>query len=354
MISKVLLFPYFIALKLRNALYDNGSLKARTHGVPVVSVGNITSGGTGKTPMVELLASLLKSDYRVAVISRGYKRKSRGFHIVSEDDGWQLAGDEPRQIKRKFPYVTVVVDKKRNRAIDNLMALPEEERPEVILLDDGFQYRKLKADTNILLVDYNRPVFKDELLPLGNLRDLPEQIRRADAIVFTKSPEMLDEWDRDKMISLTKVNPAQKVFFAKINYEAPAPVFPGAGNPRYIYSKEVFFFAGIADDKPVICHLSKDYPTIFHKKFGDHHRYGSAEARMLNSFAKQHPRTVLLTTEKDVQKLTGCKGLSKEVKERLFFLPITTRFLTYEEKDGFRDFIFSALPDKTPANGLLF
>ena len=166
-LSKVFLFPYWLALRIRHKRYDSGWAKSVRHEVPVISVGNVNVGGTGKTPMVEYLVNLLQGDCRVAVLSRGYKRKGKGFHLVEPDDPAQLVGDEPLQIKRKFPDVPVAVDKDRNHGVEQLLALPEGQRPELILLDDGFQYRRLKPSTDLVLVDYNRPIFEDNLLPLG-------------------------------------------------------------------------------------------------------------------------------------------------------------------------------------------
>lgn len=354
MISKYLLFPYYLTLKIRNSLYDKGSIKSISHGIPVYCIGNVTVGGTGKTPMTELVIRELRKNYRVAVISCGYKRKGRGFKFVNSEDAARKVGDEALQIKRKFPDVTVAVDKNRNRAIGQLSALPEAVRPEVILLDDAFQYRKVAPAKNIMLVDYNRPIFRDELLPVGRLRDLPEQIRRAETVVITKCPEYLDEWEREKMRILTRTRHTQTLLFAKTKYCTPKAVFPECGDNRYIYSKEVHVFSGIADDTPIRLQLSASYDYISHKSFPDHHRFTRSDIRYLNNYAKKHPRTFLLTTEKDSQRLIHCKNISDEVKKRLYYLPIETEFLTFEEAEQFRNILKEGLPDKYVYTGLLF
>lgn len=345
MISSFLLLPYYISLKIRNHAYDKGKRKAVSfEDIPVISIGNITVGGTGKTPMTEYLIRMLKEDYKVAVLSRGYKRKSKGFHIVSENDSALEAGDEPLQIKKKFPEVTVAVDKNRVNGVEKLKSLPEEARPDLVILDDGFQYRKLKPTLNIVLQNYYKPIFKDELLPIGSLRDLPSQIRRAQIVVCTKSPDYLDEWERTKMKQLTRTRADQEFLFAKTTYEEPAAVFPETGDKRYVYSKEVFLFTGIANDKPIILQLSDKYEWIAHEKYSDHHKFSSGDLRHIHYFAKRHPRALLLTTEKDAQRLVGCKSMSNLVKSRLFYIPVKTEFLTMEEASRFDTLVRSVLP----------
>jgi len=338
-LSRVFLFPYWLVLKLRNALWDSGRRKAEQPPAPVISVGNLTVGGTGKTPMVEYLCRLPREGARVAVLSRGYKRKSRGFRLVEPGDKASICGDEPLQIKRKFPDIPVAVDKDRNRGVKQLLALPETQRPDIILLDDGFQYRKLKPTLNLLLVDYNRPVFEDQLLPLGRLRDLPEQIRRADAVVVTKTPGLVDDWDREQMRQRLHLRPDQPLFFTAIHYVAPEPVFPEEADKRYLYSKEAFLFTGVADDRPLRVHLVDQYVHIDHKHFGDHHRFSWLDQRALRRYAQKHPRTVLLTTEKDAMRLLHCTHLGPEVRTRLFCLPIVTSFQSPEEEATFAKLI---------------
>jgi len=353
MISSVFLFPYWLALRIRNALYDSGRLKSVRHPVSVISVGNVTVGGTGKTPMVEYLVNLLQGSSRVAVLSRGYKRKSKGFHLVEVEDTADMAGDEPLQIKRKFPGILVAVDKDRNHAVEQLLAFPESQRPDVILLDDGFQYRKLKPSVQVVLVDSNRPVFKDNLLPIGRLRDLPEEIRRADVVVFTKAPRHLDEWERTQLRQQTRLRPEQAAFFATIKYGEPLPVFRWEADKRYIYSKEVYLFSGVADDRPLLVQLSDRYDRIDHKRYGDHHRFTRGELRALAHYVRRNPRTLLMTTEKDAMRLLHARHLDAEVRRRLFYLPIETSFLSWEESQEFDARMLREVPEKEP-DGLLF
>ena len=353
MISNVFLFPYWLVLKIRNSLFDSGKLKSVTHNIPVISVGNITAGGTGKTPMTEHLVELLQGSCRLAVLSRGYRRRSKGFHIVEAEDSADIAGDEPLQIKRKFPEIIVAVDKDRNHGVAQLMSLPEERRPSLVLLDDGFQYRRLTPAFDIVLVDYNRPVFKDSLLPIGRLRDLPEQIRRAGAVVVTKSPRYMDEWERSRMRQQTRLRPEQMLFFATYKYGEAMPVFRWEADKRYIYSKEVFLFSGIADDRPILAHLSDRYEHILHERYSDHHRFNRWDIRRIRMFARRNPRALLLTTEKDAQRLLHCERLGEEVRRRLFYLPVSMEFLTWEEGRAFEELVRPFVPVKEN-DGCLF
>lgn len=353
MIGRILLFPYWLALRLRNARYDSGRAVSVHHEIPVISVGNITVGGTGKTPMVEYLVNLLQGECRVAVLSRGYKRKGKGFHLVEATDTAGMVGDEPLQIKRKFPDILVVVDKDRNHAMTQLLALPPEQRPELVVLDDGFQYRRLQPDANLVLIPFNRPIFKDRLLPLGRLRDLPEQIRRASAVVVTKGPRYLDEWERSKIRQQTRLRPEQPLFFATIAYRDPLPVFRWEADKRYIYSKEVFLFSGVADDRPLRVHLTDRYERIVHKRYGDHHRFTRSDLKAISRFARRNPRALLLTTEKDAMRLTDNPYLDEIVRRRLFYLPVETAFLTEEEARAFEELMRRNLPERKPGS-LLF
>ena len=352
-LSRIVLFPYWLGLKLRHAAYDHGRCKAMKHAVPVVSVGNLTVGGTGKTPMTEYLCALLRKDRRVAVLSRGYKRRSRGFQLIKATDSATLAGDEPLQIKRKFPDVLVAVDRNRNRGIEQLLALPEDRRPELVILDDGFQYRALKPTTDLVLVEYSRPLFKDNLLPFGRLRDLPEQIRRASVVVITKCPRYLDEWERGKVRQQNRLRAEQPVFFSTVKYGEPLPVFRWEADKRYIYSKEVYLFSGVADDRPLMVHLSDRYERIAHKRYGDHHRFTRGDLRSLAHYVRRNPRAVLMTTEKDAMRLLHCDRLDPEVRRRLFYIPVETEFLTWEEGEAFDALLRRDIPEKEPG-GLLF
>ena len=341
--SKIFLFPYWLALKIRHFLYDKNIKKGSIYPVPVICVGNITVGGTGKTPHTEMIIRLLSEKYRVAVLSRGYKRESKGFRIAQVTDTYKEVGDEPLQIKQKFPHITVAVCKSRREGIEKLLALPQAAahlqdacRPELIILDDGFQHRKVKPAHSVVLVNYSRPIVGDNLLPIGLLRDLPEQIRRADSVIISKSPiavyadGIMDQYrtaevvlqQEQKWRGEMKLSAQQKLYFSEIRYGSPLAVFYGEGDSRYIYSKTAIFFTGIANDMEFRNNLVANYKVLDSLKFADHKNFSRADVRKINSWAKKHPTAAIFTTEKDSKRLVSVKGLDKNVISRLFYIPI--------------------------------
>ena len=306
-VNKVILFPYYITLKIRHGLYDSGRRKSVSYEIPVIATGNVTVGGTGKTPMTEELIRQFQESRRLAVVSSGYKRKKRGMIYVREEDSARDVGDEPLQIKRKFPNVTVVVCKNRNKAIEDLLAKPEYERPETIILDDGLQYLNVKPSKSIMLVDYNRPSYRDSLLPAGRLRDLPDRVRLADAVVVTKCPEWIEDEERKKWREKLKLPDSTPLIFSKLEYGKTSPVWPDSADSRYIYSKEACVYSGIANDKPLRLHLLGDYKVAGNLEFGDHRNYSANDLRKVESMAASHPLAILVTTEKDCLRLMDCK-----------------------------------------------
>ena len=223
-----LLYPlswlYGLGVGLRNFLFDQGVLKQQAYPIPLICVGNITVGGTGKTPHVELLISILREQRRIAVISRGYKRKSRGLKDVTLTSTADEVGDEPKQIKQKYPEVRFVVDGNRRRAMAYLLALPEAERPDVVLLDDGFQHRYVHPSFSILLIDAQRELHDDELLPLGGLREPATARYRADCIILTKCPHNMRPITLRIMQRNLALYPHQRIFFSRIEYQQPRSV----------------------------------------------------------------------------------------------------------------------------------
>lgn len=357
MIDRILLFPYSLTLSLKDYLYRKGFRKSVKADVPTICVGNITVGGTGKTPHTEMiLRTLLHSDEwafrNIAVLSRGYKRKSRGFQKVSREGTALLYGDEPVQIAKKFPGITVAVCRNRVKGARIL----SEDNAELILLDDAFQYRKLRADVNIVLVDYNRPIHKDMLLPFGHLRDLPGRVRDADIVIVTKCPPYLDEWERGKWathLDMKNYNPAtgkalskdgktQTLVFSGIGYDETTPVFEEA-DARYIYAPRLILFSGIAKDTPLRMFLSDKYKIVRRFSFPDHHRFSRGDIRAIASAAKENPTAVIMTTEKDAQRVLDVKKVPDAVKKRLFQIPIEVRFLTPEDRRIFEETLLALL-----------
>lgn len=376
MLDKIILSPYYLVLKLRHAMYDKGFImKSKEAEVPTICLGNITAGGTGKTPHTELILRILqRSDdwaYRdVAVLSRGYKRKSRKFQQVVTDGTATLFGDEPIQMKKKVPAVTVAVDKDRIEGCSFLVH-PDQlktskkgrkcmhtEFPaaDLIVLDDAFQYRRLKARYNIVLVDYNRPVTKDKLIPFGKLRDLPSRMRAADTILITKCPHYMEDEDKVAFLSVlgyTDYNPetceatnkkggVQKVFFTCINYQPLKPIYED-GDTRYIYSKKLVLFSGIAKDTPLRMFLSDNYKIVKKFTFGDHHSYTRSDIKSIMAASKANPTAAVATTEKDAQRLLDCPDVPARLRERLFEVPIEVAFLSEHEETMFTDALLSGV-----------
>lgn len=323
---------YYCILKIRHWLYDKGILKSRSFDIPTVCVGNVTVGGTGKTPFTELLIRLFSQDMRVAVISRGYKRKSKGFHEVCVGDDYTLCGDEPLQMKKKFPNVRVVVDASRTEAMERLSALEEGERPQIVILDDAFQHRKVRPDCSIVLMKSSRPVFKDFLLPWGRLRDLSSRIHKADILVVTKNVNMVDDSVREYWRSNLKIEESMPLLFSRVSYGKVEPVFPDKCDLRYSYSKNVVLFSGIADDSTLRRELSWDYTLSDVISFPDHHPFKLSDLKRVNTCAKEHPTAMIITTEKDAQRIVSVDGIPDSMKMRLFYIPIVTRIIPPEQR----------------------
>ena len=353
MIDKILLFPYWLTLKTRHFMYDHGIRKVHSAEVPTICVGNITVGGTGKTPHTEMIIKTLTQDVdwgakNIAVLSRGYKRKTKGFQQVVAEGSAKLFGDEPLQIKRKFPYVTVAVDKSRKQGCD-FLCNPETvqtskkarkclnkdfPKADLIILDDAFQHRALKPTVSIVLVDYSRPIFKDHLMPLGKLRDLRERISAADIVIVSKCPRFLDPWERSKWTEALKIKDNQHIFFTTIGYDQSQAVFP-EGDPRYLYTQRLILFSGIANDKPLRNYLSDTYKIVRHFDFPDHHKFSKADISTINSAARAFPTSVVMTTEKDCQRIRDCKTVPDNLKQRMFYAPIKVDFFSEQEQQEF-------------------
>ena len=311
-----LLYPFSVLYDAvtgtRNALYDHGMFPSQSYDFPVICVGNLNTGGTGKSPMIEYLLGLLNDNYRTATLSRGYKRETKGFKMVNEQDPANLTGDEPLQFKSKFPKSIVAVDANRREGIAELL----KESPEVILLDDAFQHRKVAAGFNILLTAYDDLYVEDLLLPAGNLRESGTGAGRANLIIVTKCPQSLSDLEMDQIEKKLKPLPHQKVYFTSILY-ADKIVSKGATlNLEDIDSENFTLVTGIANPKPLLDYLQGNSIDMNHLKFPDHHNFTASEINKLRKASK------ILTTEKDFMRLKDRIPL-----DRLFYLPIQVQFL---------------------------
>ena len=300
---------YYVATRLRNTLYDLGIKKSTSYDFPIICVGNLSVGGTGKTPMVEYLINLLKDDYKVAALSRGYKRKTKGFQVGNEASTVDALGDEPFQFYNKFKdEVVVAVDSDRNNGIQALRSLPN--KPEVIVLDDAFQHRKVKAGLNILLTAYNHLYAEDFVLPTGNLREPRHGAKRAHIIVVTKCPIDLNENDKSNIIKQLNVEKQQHVFFSFINYDES--VYSLEGSLKLEDLNDFALVTGIANANTLIQYLKHKDLKFEHLNYSDHHNFSKEDIQMLET------KALIITTEKDFMRLKQYESL----KNKLFYLPI--------------------------------
>jgi len=336
LITTILSIPYAFILWLRHKCYDWGIWKHVSFDFPVLSIGNITVGGTGKTPHTELILRLFSKTVPMAVLSAGYKRTSKGFRYVTISDSVSEAGDEPLQIKRKFPEVVVAVNKNRIAAINRI----RQDHPEVrlIVLDDAFQYRKLKPSYSILLSDYHRPYTKDQLLPFGRLRDLPSQASRADMIIVTKTPQEISSEERENQMKILKPKPNQHLLFSRYTYGCPSPLYPcHLERSERPPTSAVIAITSIASPSPFLQEISKHTTILKHLKFPDHHNFTKNDILQINSLCVKHPGIPIFTTEKDAIRLLESPTLSQDTKTALRYIPVQVEWCSTSEHCQFID-----------------
>ena len=305
--------------------------------MPVISIGNITVGGTGKTPHVEYLVNLLRENYEVATLSRGYKRKTKGFQLVEKDSTALNVGDEPLQIKNKYPEITVSVCEKRVEGVERLMDSNNEKVPDVVLLDDAFQHRRIMPGVNILLIDYNRQIKEDKLLPLGRLREGVYQMRRANIIIFTKCPDEVTPIMRRILSNDVGLLPYQKLYFTKLEYDKMIPVFKAAQLDDTFYEEKKYtllIITGIASPKLIHKYLKRFAKNIETLVFSDHHNYSESDMQAISDKfnAIKSEKKLIITTEKDAMRFKDMPGISDTIKEALYYLPVKVKFLEQEKK----------------------
>ena len=314
---------------MRNWLFDKNIFKSGSFNFPVICVGNLAVGGTGKTPMVEYLITILEHDYKVATLSRGYKRKTLGFAIADENTTALDIGDEPMQFHKKFPEVTVSVAEERLVAIPQLLHA----RPgtQVIILDDALQHREVKAGLNILLTEFTNLYTRDFILPAGDLRDVKSSRKRADIIMVTKCKSYLGDEEKNKIIEEIKPLPHQQIFFTKLEY----------GSPYHLFTKEqkflnpdthILLICGIANPKPIKEILNSYSSTYDMMDFRDHHIFDMDDLKDIKKqFEKiESENKIILTTEKDSVRLAKFETELKDMP--VFVLPVKHKIMFGEEK----------------------
>jgi tetraacyldisaccharide 4'-kinase len=316
-----LLFPFAILYgfitSLRNYLYDKGILKSYSFNVPVIVVGNLSVGGTGKTPQIEYLIRLLSPNYKIATLSRGYKRKSEGFILADSNANAKILGDEPFQYFKKFPNIQVAVDADRRNGIEKLLS--QEQKPEIILLDDAFQHRKVKAGFYILLTSYGELFCDDFMLPTGNLRESRDGAKRANLIIVTKCPPNISIVDQEMIKK--KIGLSMPVFFSTVAYDDKVYNETESLSVSEIKSTPKILLAGIAKPQPFFDYLKSDTDEI--KAFPDHHNFSESEIQSIKNTANDK---IIITTEKDFVRLNA-----KILKKQLFYLPIKSQLVANQK-----------------------
>lgn len=331
---RILLFPlavlYGLVILLRNKLYDHNLLPSTSFGLPLICVGNLSVGGTGKSPMVEYLVKHLKEDYRVATLSRGYKRKTRGYALAGDPSDALLIGDEPMQFHLKFPDVPVAVGEERLEAIPQLL----HDRPDVqcIILDDAFQHRAVRAGFNILLTEYNNLFTRDFFLPTGDLRDQKSSYKRAQIILVTKCDPALSEKERNDIVREINPLPWQQIFFTANHYSIPYRLTNRSETFGLSADTEVLLVTGIANPQPLKDLLLEHSKTYSMLHYPDHHIFSIDDWREIEARFRRidWEQKIILTTEKDAVRLL--KFGAELNKVPIYVMPLEHRFLFGEEE----------------------
>ena len=325
---------YGAVVSVRNTLFDNGVLKSRSFDIPVISVGNITVGGSGKTPHSEYLIDLLRKEFKVAVLSRGYKRKTHGYRLAGVETTMPQIGDEPYQMHRKFPDAYVAVDANRCHGIDRLTTDEETKDTQVVVLDDAFQHRYVKPGLNILLVDYHRLIIYDELLPVGRLREPKKGKDRADIVIVTKCPKDTKPMGFRVLQRAMNLYPYQELYFTTMEQMPLTPMF-AEGKPlkETEHLPNVMLLSGIASPQQIVEDMKDKCESITPMHFRDHHQYTKSDAEAINMQYKMMKKpAIIITTEKDATRLENLPNLSAEVRAAMYVQPIRVTFMQDDEK----------------------
>jgi tetraacyldisaccharide 4'-kinase len=346
--KNILLYPFSLVYGLitgiKNFLYNTNILPSEEFPLPIICVGNITVGGTGKTPHTEYITGLLRENFKVATLSRGYKRKTRDFSVADPTSLVNEIGDEPLQIFKKFPDVFVCVDRNRVHGVYKILV----ERPdtEVIILDDAFQHRKITPGFSILLTDFERLIFRDHLMPYGSLRESRSNMRRADIILITKSPEDISAMQRRLIVKEVEKYPYQNLYFTSVTYKSPVPVFD-----KNVHDQEsqgiiptpdagIVLITGIANPRPFVEYLRKDFKEIIHLPFPDHYQFRDKDIQKISQAYDdlKSPVKYLITTEKDAVRLREITTFAEPIKLAFYYIPVGIHFLN-DDKDEFDNLI---------------
>jgi len=310
---------YSLIITVKNYLFDNGILKSKTHNIPIICIGNLSAGGSGKTPHTKYIAQLLSKNYKVAILSRGYGRISSGFNYVNLDSHPTIVGDEPLEIKINNPYCIVAVNNNRNKAVEKILI----DHPEIniILLDDGLQHRQINAGLNIIVTPFFKPFFKNHLLPLGTLRESTKESVRADIIIVSKTPNNTNSTEKKRILKGLNLKRHQKAYFSAIKYQK----YKSLKNDTELKNEKEYnitLVTGIANATPLIQHLKEKAIKFNLIKFADHHNYTEKDIQniLLTHKKNKSIKKLILTTEKDAMKLKQFLPILKQ--EKVYYVPI--------------------------------
>lgn len=323
---------YGWVVHLRNYLFDAGLIRSEKFSIPIICVGNLTVGGTGKTPMAEMIIDYMSRRHRVALLSRGYGRRTKGYLEVTPESHYRDVGDEPLQIKLKFPDTPVIVCEKRAEGIRRLT----QEHPEVdlIVLDDGFQHRLVSPLVNVVMVDATRPLNEDKFLPYGTLRDDVGQLHRAHYFVVTKCPDNMTPIERRLMRKNLVCVAYQKVYFTHMESFRPKPLYPEVAGERAPHrGSKVIALSGIGNPLPFHKSLEREFEVVERVVLEDHHVYKVRDVKMLTALLAEHADATIITTEKDAVKFARSKRIPEELQRRFYYLPINIAFTEDSETD---------------------
>jgi tetraacyldisaccharide 4'-kinase len=346
--KNILLYPfsmiYGFITSIRNFLYNTEILPSVEFEQPVICVGNISVGGTGKTPHTEYLVDLLQKDFKVATLSRGYKRKTRNFRIASSSSQVSDIGDEPMQLKRKFPNILVAVDRKRVHGTKNI--LDKHPETEAIILDDAFQHRSITPGFSILLSEYGKLMTRDHMMPYGSLRESVTNMRRADIILITKSPADITPIQRRLIVKEVDKAPYQNLYFTSLIYKNPIAVFDMENQKKKqleiseCSNCSIVLISGIANPLPLEKYLQDYVGEIILLPFPDHYNYKEKDiitiTTAFNNLKSQSK--YLITTEKDAVRLREFTNIAESIKSAFYYIPVGIHFLN-DDKDEFDNII---------------
>ena len=330
LLRTIISWIYTLVVVIRHRLYDWGVLKSVKFDIPIICVGNITVGGTGKTPTVEYLLSVLGERYNIAVLSRGYGRQTKGYREVMTTDSYADVGDEPLLLKLKFPERPIIVCEDRVAGIERI----RQEHPEVtlIVMDDGFQHRRVQAKVNLILIDSTRPVEGNNMLPLGRLRDIPSRLKKAHIFLVTKCSTTMSPIDRRLWTNKLRSVAYQKIFFTRYQSPMVEPVYYFEERETIDYGRQAILMTGIGNPRPFVREAETRFSVVEKLIFPDHHSFTAEDMMRVYELMNKYPRAIVLMTEKDAVRLRNAR-LPKMLMRAMYYQPISMRFIEGPDQD---------------------